>query len=91
MYEVIASNQFGKDYKKCTKRHLPIDVLDELIIAIAASKILPAKYKLHKLSGIYKNCWECHIQPDWLLIWQVDEEEKLIQLIRTGSHSDLFK
>jgi mRNA interferase YafQ len=91
MYQVIASSQFGKDYKKCSKKHLPLELLEEIIIAISENKVLSAKYKLHKLAGSYRNCWECHIQPDWLLIWQIDEKEKVINLVRTGTHSDLFK
>ncbi|MCD6011243.1 MAG: type toxin-antitoxin system mRNA interferase toxin, RelE/StbE family [Flavipsychrobacter sp.] len=91
MYQVIASNQFGKDYRKCLKRNLDIALLDEVIIAISDNKTLPPKFKLHKLAGAYKNCWECHIRPDWLLIWKVDEKEKIIQLVRTGTHSDLFE
>ena len=91
MYQVINTSQFEKDYKKCKKKNLQIELLNEIIIAIAGNKILAPKYKLHKLIGEYKNCWECHIQPDWLLIWQVDERNKVIQLVRTGTHSDLFK
>jgi mRNA interferase YafQ len=59
MYQVIASKQFGKDYKKCQKRNLQIELLDEIIIAISENEPLAAKHKLHKLSGVYKNCWEC--------------------------------
>jgi len=51
---------------------------------------LPAKYKPHVLKGNFKNYWECHIQPDWLLIWKQDEPIKLITLTSTGTHSDLF-
>ena len=57
---------------------------------IANKSPLPAKYKAHKLSGDYKDCWECHINPDWLLIWQIDEVNNVLILIRTGTHSDLF-
>jgi mRNA interferase YafQ len=52
--------------------------------------VLPAMYKPHVLSGDYSKHWECHIKPDWLLIWKQDEENKEIYLIRTGTHSDLF-
>jgi len=91
MYQVIASNQFGRDYKKCLKKHLSVELLDTIILAISENKTLAAKYKIHKLAGEYKNCWECHIQPDWLLIWKVDEKNQTIQLVRTGTHSDLFE
>ena len=73
MYQVVATNQFGKDYKKCLKRNFPIQLLDSVILSIAENKVLPAKNKKHKLEGKFKNCWECHIQPDWLLIWQQEE------------------
>jgi mRNA interferase YafQ len=52
---------------------------------------LPEKYLSHKLSGSYINYWECHLQPDWLLIWEQNEAQKEIKMIRTGTHSDLFK
>ena len=51
---------------------------------------LPAKYKPHKLSGKYKGCWECHIQPDWLLVWQQNDKELILLFTNTGTHSDLF-
>ena len=91
MFEVVASKRFGRDYKKCMKKHLPIELLDNLIITLAENKPLPAKYKAHKLEGEFFNCWECHLQPDWLLIWQKNETEETIYLVRTGTHSDLFK
>jgi mRNA interferase YafQ len=91
MYQIVASKQFGKDYKKCIKRHYSIELLDTIVLAISKNKELQPKHKIHKLAGEYKNCWECHVQPDWLLIWQVDEKTKTIHLIRTGTHSDLFR
>jgi mRNA interferase YafQ len=51
---------------------------------------LPEKYRAHKLSGKYSDCWECHIKPDWLMIWRQNDQTKVIELVRTGSHSDLF-
>ncbi|MGC4129045.1 MAG: type II toxin-antitoxin system YafQ family toxin [Bergeyella sp.] len=51
---------------------------------------LPAKYKPHKLSGNYAGCWECHIKPDWLLIWKQNDNELILLLMDTGTHSDLF-
>ena len=91
MLNVITSGQFGKDYRKCMKKHLDIGLLDKVITDISEKKVLPAKFKVHKLSGEYKNCWECHLLPDWLLIWQINEDKEELYLIRTGSHSDLFK
>ena len=91
MYKVIASNKFKKDYKLCIKRGLNEDLIDKIIFLLEELGSLPKAYKSHKLSGNYKRLWECHIQPDWLLIWQQDDDLKLISLHRTGTHSDLFK
>ncbi len=90
MYSIIASNKFKKDYKLCLKRGLNENLIDEVILLLEKEGKLPANYKSHKLSGNYKGFWECHIQPDWLLIWQQKDEIKLISLHRTGTHSDLF-
>lgn len=67
-----------------------MEQLDDVVTQLALTGQLPAKYRPHKLMGDYKGCWECHIQPDWLLIWQQTESISLISLIRTGTHSDLF-
>jgi mRNA interferase YafQ len=64
--------------------------LDDVVTLLAKSGKLPAKYKPHLLKGKYDKLWECHIQPDWLLIWEQNETIKLISLIRTGTHSDFF-
>ncbi len=90
MYSISATNKFKKDYKKCKKRGLKISSIDELIRVLEKTGEVPAEYKPHKLRGNYKGCWECHIQPDWLMIWEKTEDIKLISLIRTGSHTDLF-
>ncbi|MCD9854144.1 type II toxin-antitoxin system YafQ family toxin [Epilithonimonas sp. JDS] len=90
MYQVIASNKFKKDFKKSLKRGLNEELLKEVVSLLAAEGILPPKYKAHKLSGNYEGYWECHIQSDWLLVWDQEEEIRLITLIRTGTHSDLF-
>jgi mRNA interferase YafQ len=57
---------------------------------LAESGTLPPKFKPHKLSGNYNNCWECHIKPDWLLIWQQNDTELILLFMNTGTHSDLF-
>lgn len=90
MYKVVATNRFKKDFKKSLKRGLKEDLLKEVVLLLGNKGKLPSKYKPHKLSGNYVGTWECHIQPDWLLIWEQNEEIKLISLIRTGTHSDLF-
>lgn len=90
MYQIIASNKFKKDFKLCLKRGLKENLFSEVILLLEKQGKLPSKFKQHKLVGNYKGFWECHIQPDWLLIWEQDEEIKLISLHRTGTHADLF-
>lgn len=65
-------------------------LLDEVVTQLVEKGSLPPKNKPHKLTGNYKGFWECHILPDWLLIWEQDETIRLITLTRTGTHSDLF-
>lgn len=90
MYSIEISNKFKKDYKLCIKRGLDITILESLIETLEETGAVPAIFKPHPLVGNYVGFWECHIKPDWLLIWAVDEQEKVIYLARTGSHSDLF-
>jgi mRNA interferase YafQ len=91
MYNIRPTTRFQKDLKRIKKRGFDISLLTEIIKKLAAGEPLPAKNKNHLLSGIYSNCWECHITPDWLLIYEIDENELILYLMRTGSHSDLFK
>lgn len=72
------------------KRGCDTQELNKVLHLLAADGTLPSQYKPHKLVGKYVNLWECHIQPDWLLIWEKQEEELLLLLIDTGTHSDLF-
>ena len=81
---------FKKDYKRIKKRGYDMRLLEEVISILAEGKTLPAKYRDHELIGNYKECRECHISPDWLLIYEVIDKELLLYLTRTGSHSDLF-
>jgi mRNA interferase YafQ len=90
MYSLNQTTKFKKDLKIARKRGLKMELLDDVVTTILATGKLPPKFKPHILKGNYKGLWECHIQPDWLLIWKQDEEIKLISLTRTGSHSDLF-
>ena len=91
MYKIKTSNRFEKDFIKCTKRKFNIDALGLVIELLESTGKLPFKYKSHLLSGNYNGYWECHIKPDWLLIWRQNENDKIIELVRTGTHSDLFK
>ena len=90
MYKIVASRKFQKDFKKALKRGLKESLLKDVALLLEKSGNLPPKFKSHKLSGKYNGLWECHIQPDWLLIWDQDEEVRLITLLRTETHSDLF-
>jgi mRNA interferase YafQ len=73
------------------KRNYEIDHLGRVLEILEHSGQLPRQYQPHKLAGNYKGFYECHIKPDWLLIWRQDNENKIIELVRTGTHSDLFR
>ena len=90
MYEIAFSNSFKKDYKRITKRDYNLLLLTEVFGQLIAKGCVDNIYRPHKLVGNYAGCWECHIQADWLLVWEVDEDSKLVKLIATGTHSDLF-
>ena len=89
-YSILFSNQFKRSYKKCLKRGYNKALFEEVVTLLAETGTLPARYKAHKLVGEWKGLWECHIQPDWLLIWEQREEELVLILTDTGTHSDLF-
>ena len=91
MYQVIWSSKFKKDYKLAIKRNYNIEELDNVIRKLANGEILEEKYNDHQLSGNYSRFRECHIRPDWLLIYAIDNGRLVLTLSRTGSHADLFK
>lgn len=82
--------QMRKDLKLAKKRGCDISKLDKIIDLLCTSQTLPKRYKDHSLTGIYKDYRECHIEPDWLLIYKIENETLTLILFRTGSHSDLF-
>ncbi len=86
------TGQFKKDYKLAIKRGCNPDKLQEVITLLVNEQPLPEKYRDHALlnSRNYKNMRECHIEPDWLLVYKIEQEILILKLIRTGSHSDLF-
>lgn len=88
MLNIIHSGQFKKDYKKCMKRRLNMELLKEVVAILSIPKPLPPKNRDHPLTGNYKGRKECHITPDWLLIYEIDGND--LYLDRTGTHSDLF-
>lgn len=89
-YEIVPSNQFRKDLKLAQKRGYDLDKIKKVIIALAGGETLEAKYRDHALTGDYSGFRECHIQPDWLLIYQISGDRLILFLARTGTHSDLF-
>ncbi|MDR1370786.1 MAG: type II toxin-antitoxin system YafQ family toxin [Dysgonamonadaceae bacterium] len=88
--KIIRTNTFAREYKLAIKRNLPMNELDEIMIKIINKEILPVKYREHKLVGDYVNCWECHIRPDWLLLYEKNEIEDFVIFYRTGTHADIF-
>ncbi|MCL2693734.1 MAG: type II toxin-antitoxin system YafQ family toxin [Oscillospiraceae bacterium] len=91
MYTVKPTAKFQKDLKRVEKRGYKIDLLTEVIKKLAKGEPLDKKYNDHPLKGDYKSCRECHITPDWLLIYEIADDTLILYLTRTGTHSDLFK
>lgn len=89
-YEIIRTNAFKKAFKRCLKRGLKVQSFERCIDILASTGSLPPLYRPHKLSGNYQNVWECHIEPDWLLLWSQNDREYTLLLIDTGTHSDIF-
>ena len=91
--KIVISSQYKKDIKLARRRNLPEEELNKIVLNLANDVPLPAKNKDHELQGDYVECRECHIRPDWLLIYskKSDGELHILNLIRTGTHSDLFK
>lgn len=90
MLTIKYQTTFKKDYKRIVKRGYKVNLLEEVLMFLADGKPLPEKYRDHELIGDYKGCRECHITPDWLLIYQINDAELVLCLMRTGTHSDLF-
>ena len=89
-YRVVLTNRFKKDLKAIVRRGYDLSLIENVVDVLSAGKKLPENNRDHALSGKYKNCRECHITPDWLLVYEVDNDELILYLTRTGSHSDLF-
>jgi mRNA interferase YafQ len=90
MYRIGYTNRFQKDLKRCIKRGLDISLLEKAIDLLQLNGKLPRTYKPHKLFGIYADCWECHLQTDWILVWTQNDKELIILFMNTGTHSDIF-
>lgn len=89
-YKVKYTTQFKKDYKRMLRRHLPLDNLKKIVALLANGLPLPSENKDHELVGNWAKHRECHIQNDWLLIYQIRDDILVLELTRTGTHSDLF-
>ncbi len=88
--KVVWTTQFKKDYKAAMKSHLDINQLDKVIRSLSNLEELDPKYKDHSLSGDWKSFRECHVKPDWLLIYKIEGERLILTLARTSSRSNLF-
>lgn len=89
-YQIIRTHRFQKDYKIAFKRGKNLDKLKAVILQLANGEQLSEQLRDHGLTGEWKGFRECHIEPDWLLIYYVDNDTLVLTLSRTGSHSDLF-
>ena len=87
---IVWTTKFKKDYKLAMKRHRNINLLDDIIRMLSKGETLPEKNKDHELTGNWIGHRECHVQPDWLLIYRIEDDVLVLTLTRTGSHSDLF-
>ena len=88
LFDIEYSNQFKKDVKLCYKRNLDLQLLENVIKLLAGNGSLPSKYKPHPFPNL--DVMECHVQPDWLLIWKQHDDTMLLILLESGTHSDLF-
>jgi mRNA interferase YafQ len=90
MFEITKTTQFKKDFKLICKRNYELSKLEIVLKLLISGKPLPEKYKEHPLKNVRGNLIDCHITSDWILLFKRDIHEKLITLIRTGTHSDIF-
>ena len=90
MLTISYQSKFKRDFKRTKKRGYDLRLLETVIGILADGQPLPPQYKDHDLQGDYAGCRECHITPDWLLVYEVDDTELVLYLMRTGTHSDLF-
>ncbi|MCI6436241.1 type II toxin-antitoxin system YafQ family toxin [Fibrobacter sp.] len=91
VYELIKTSRFKAGVKLARKRGLNISLLEDVIEKLRLDQPLEAKHRNHELTGNFKGVWECHIQPDWLLLYLKDNGVLVLTLVDTGTHSDIFK
>lgn len=90
MLDLVMTTQFRKDLKRINKRGKDLSLLKDVLQTLREEQALEEKYSDHALTGNYIGFRECHIQPDWLLVYAISKEELILTASRTGSHSDLF-
>ncbi|RJR47071.1 MAG: type II toxin-antitoxin system YafQ family toxin [Deltaproteobacteria bacterium] len=90
MFAPVYTRQFERDLKRLRRGGHDLNLLKEVLAKLIAGERLPPKFKEHRLRGAWKGRSECHIRPDWLLIYKIDRKQNLICFERTGSHVDLF-
>ena len=89
-YDIKTYKQYDRDVKLAVRRGLDMEQLLTVVDILRKGEALPPKYRNHLLTGDYKGYWECHIEPDWLLIYEKDTAIRILSLYRTGTHADLF-
>lgn len=90
MYTIKFTGEFKRQMKMCERRGYDMQLLREAIRILATEGKLPEKYQPHQLHGDRRGQWECHIQPNWLLVWQQHNRELVLVMLNTGTHADLF-
>lgn len=91
MYQIKTTKTFEKNFDRCVKRGLPMEELRVAMKILEENGKLPEKYKAHKLVSNRKGQWECHIRPNWLLVWAQNDAELILIMLNTGSHSDILE
>ncbi len=90
MYTIRFTGEFKRQMKMCERRGYDMELLREAIRILSTEGKLPEKYLPHQLHGNRNGQWECHIQPNWLLVWEQNNQELVLMMLNTGTHSDLF-
>jgi mRNA interferase YafQ len=90
MYSIVTTKQFEKDILLAEGQKRNMTVFADILKLLEEGKTIPEKYKNHKLKGIKPTTWDLHIQPDWILLYIKDDKEKVIKLVRIGSHAHIF-
>jgi len=91
IYTVKRTSQFKKDYKAALRRNWDVQLLENVIAMLASGQTLPLRYRDHPLKGNYKGYRECHVQPDWLLVYCLKKDTLVLILAQTGKHNELFE